>query len=213
MKTCAVGKSNKPSGFTLIELAVVILIVAVALGMVLPQASALFLRSDLKAGARRLAGAAEYARSQAMLEGRFWELSLDLDTGSFWTVAVGEAEESDPESVAKRTLPGETRILDVQKLKQEIMFSGKVVIRFQPKGLAEPSVIHLAGPKDQVQTLYIKSFNGRVEVLDGYVDKNAERIRPRQDFGATSSARRIASLVIGHWSFRSNGSFIVSSKQ
>jgi len=81
MSTCRVGRSNEPSGFTLVELAVVLVILAVILGLVLPEVSSFFFRSDLKASSRRLAGAVAYARSQAMLEGRLWELTLDLDTG------------------------------------------------------------------------------------------------------------------------------------
>jgi Tfp pilus assembly protein FimT len=76
-----------------VELAVVLVILAVILGLVLPEASSFFFRSDLKASSRRLAGAVAYARSQAMLEGRLWELTLDLDTDSFWAAAVEEGRQ------------------------------------------------------------------------------------------------------------------------
>ncbi|MGD8916425.1 MAG: hypothetical protein PVH35_07490, partial [Syntrophobacterales bacterium] len=111
------------------ELAVVLMILAVVLGLVLPEASSLLFRSDLKASSRRLAGAVSYARSQAMLEGRLWELTLDLDADSFWAAAADvdkEGVSSDLERVKKRKLAGEVRFLDVKKLPDETKRAGRV---------------------------------------------------------------------------------------
>ena len=173
MPTCRVGRSNEPSGFTLVELAVVLVILAVILGLVLPEASSFFFRSDLKASSRKLAGAVAYARSQAMLEGRIWEITLDLDTDSFWAAAVKEEDSPDQKTVKKRTLAGEVRFIDVKKLPDENKRAGRVVLHFHPKGLVEPAVIHLAGPGKQIRTLFVKPFNGRLVVREGYVEEGA----------------------------------------
>ena len=173
MPTYRVGRSNESPGFTLVELAVVLMILAVVLGLVLPEASSFLFRSDLKASSRRLAGAVSYARSQAMLEGRPWELTLDLDTASFWAAAfVKEDSSSDLDSVRKRTLAGEVRFMDVQKLPDETKRAGRVVLLFHPKGLVEPAVIHLVGPGKQIQTLFVKAFNGRLVARDGYLEES-----------------------------------------
>ena len=175
MPTCRVGRSNEPQGFTLVELAVVLLILAVVLGLVLPEASSFLFRSDLKASSRRLAGAVSYARSQAMLEGRLWELTLDLDADSFWAAAVDADKEglsSELEKVKKRKLAGEVRFLDVKKLPDETKSAGRVALNFHPKGLVEPAVIHLAGPGKQIQTIFVKAFNGRLVVRDGYLEES-----------------------------------------
>lgn len=173
MPTFKVGRSNEPFGFTLVELAVVLMILTVFLGLVLPEASSFLFRSDLKASSRRLAGAVAYARSQAMLEGRFWELTLDLDTDSFWAAAVEEDDSaSDLNKVRKRTLAGEVRFVDVQKLPDETKRAGRIALHFHPKGLVEPAVIHLAGSGKQVQTLFIKAFNGRLVVREGYLEES-----------------------------------------
>lgn len=170
MPTCRVGRSNEASGFTLVELAVVLVILAVILGLVLPEASSFFFRSDLKASSRQLAGTLAYARSQAMLEGRLWELTLDLDTDSFWAAAVDEEDAPDLTAVKKRTLAGEVRFMDVKKLPDENKRAGRVVLHFHPKGLVEPAVIHLAGPGKQIRTLFIKPFNGRLVAQEGYLE-------------------------------------------
>ena len=170
MPTCRVGRSNDPSGFTLLELTVVLIILTVVLGLVLPEASSFLFRSDMKASSRRLAGAVAYARSQAMLEGRLWELTLDLDADSFWATAVEEESSSDLDTIRKRTLAGEVRFMDVKKLPEETKRAGRVALHFHPKGLVEPAVIHLAGPGKQIQTLFVKAFNGRLVVSEGYVE-------------------------------------------
>jgi prepilin-type N-terminal cleavage/methylation domain-containing protein len=170
MPTCRVGRSNDPSGFTLLELTVVLIILTVVLGLVLPEASSFLFRSDMKASSRRLAGAVAYARSQAMLEGRLWELTLDLDADSFWAAAVAEESSSDLDTIRKRTLVGEVRFMDVKKLPEETKRAGRVALHFHPKGLVEPAVIHLAGPGKNIQTLFVKAFNGRLVVSEGYVE-------------------------------------------
>ena len=173
MPTYRAGRLNEPQGFTLVELAVVLMILAVVLGLVLPEASSFLFRSDLKASTRRLAGAVSYARSQAMLEGRPWELTLDLDTASFWATALEqEGSSTNLDTVKKRTLAGDVRFMDVKKLPDETKSAGLVVLHFHPKGLVEPAVIHLAGPGKQIQTIFVKAFNGRLLARDGYLEES-----------------------------------------
>ena len=172
MKTFSAGNSSRAAGFTLLELVVVMLILVAMLGLVLPEASSVFVRNDLKTSSRRLAGAVAYARSQAMLERVEQELTLDLDTNVFWTNPVKDSDKSDvDEPTSKQTLEGEVRFLSVKKAKNEQLNSGQVALRFQPKGLVEPAVIHLAGSGERVQTIFIKAFNGRCVIQDGYVEQ------------------------------------------
>jgi Tfp pilus assembly protein FimT len=154
----------------MLELVVVMLILTAMLGLVLPGASSVFVWDDLKTSSRRLAGAVANARSQAMLEHRVQELTLDLDGGFFWTSPMGDSDESDLEPTRKQALEGEVRFMDIRKAQNEERTSGRVALRFQPKGLAEPAVIHLVGSGERVQTLSIKPFSGRCVIQDGYVE-------------------------------------------
>jgi len=169
MRTCGAGRSSEPHGFTLLELAVVLLLLTVVLGLVLPEASSLLTDSDLRTSSRRVAGAVAEARNEAMLGGRIWELTIDLESGAFWIAPVGDAEQGGKAGPRKRTLAGQVRFLDVQKGQDESQTAGQVSIRFHPKGLVEPAVIHLGGRGDRVQTLSIKPFSGRLSIQDGYV--------------------------------------------
>ena len=169
MPTYGAGRSSEPAGFTLLELAVVLLLLVVVLGLVLPEASSLFTDSDLRTSARRLAGSVAGARNEAMLGGRIQELVIDLESGSFWIAPAGEVEEGRKPGSGKRTLAGQVRFLDIRKGEDETRNTGRVALRFHPKGLVEPAVIHLKGAGNRVRTLSIKPFNGRLSIEDGYV--------------------------------------------
>jgi hypothetical protein len=105
-----------------------------------------------------------------MLEGRFWELTLNLDTETYWTSSLEEASAVDPDTRKKRSLVGNVRFKDVQKSPGENISAGRVTLLFHPKGLAEPAVIHLASPEDRVQTVIINAFSGRTIIQEGYVE-------------------------------------------
>jgi len=175
MRTCGVGRSTDSNGFTLLELAVVLLLLTVVLGLVLPEASSLLTDSDLRTSSRRVAGAVAEARNEAMLGGRIWELAIDLESNAFWIAPVGDGEEGGTPAQAgkpgpkRRTLAGQVRFLDVRKGQDESQNTGRVSIRFHPKGLVEPAVIHLGDQGNRVRTLSIKPFSGRLSIQDGYV--------------------------------------------
>jgi general secretion pathway protein H len=169
MATYGVGRSSEPAGFTLLELAVVLFLLVLVLGLVLPEASSLLTDSDLRTSARRLAGSVAEARNQAMLGGRVWELVIDLESSSFWIGPAGEGEEAGKPGPRKQTLAGQVRFLDIRKGEDETRNAGRVALRFHPKGLVEPAVIHLKGSGDRVRTLSIKPFSGRLSIEEGYV--------------------------------------------
>ena len=90
-------------------------------------------------------------------------ITVKLAGGRFFTIP-------DSDTVKKRTLAGEVRFVDVKKLPDENKSAGRVALHFHPKGLAEPAVIHLAGPGNQIRTLVVKPFNGRLVVREGYLE-------------------------------------------
>jgi prepilin-type N-terminal cleavage/methylation domain-containing protein len=169
MPTYRAGRSSEPAGFTLLELTVVMILLLLVLGLVLPEASSLLTDSDLRTSARRLAGAVGEARNEAMLGGQIWQLVIDLESGSFWIAPAGEGKEADKPAPRKAKLVDDVRFIDIQKGQDELLTTGRVSIRFHPRGLVEPTVIHLIGPGNRVRTLSIKSFSGRLSIEDGYV--------------------------------------------
>jgi prepilin-type N-terminal cleavage/methylation domain-containing protein len=78
--------SSRQRGFTLLEIALVVAIIAILLGIAIPRLPGLG-RTDLEASADRLATTMTYLADEASLRGRIYRLTLDLDAES-WTVAA-----------------------------------------------------------------------------------------------------------------------------
>jgi len=78
-------KSGGERGFTLLEIAVTMLIVALLLAIALPRLPRIG-RTDLEASADRLAATMSYLSDEASLRGRIYRLTVDLDAED-WKVA------------------------------------------------------------------------------------------------------------------------------
>jgi len=93
MRTFSVGNMINPHrqmrrtspiglhGFTLIELMVVVLIIALFFGLVLPNLPSLVSSTQLKRDARRIAAEVRYANDRAAMKERNYVMAIDLETG------------------------------------------------------------------------------------------------------------------------------------
>ena len=174
VKIVTEGRASWPdsssSGFTLIELAVVLAILAVVLGLTVNLVESAFYGNDLKSSLRRLQGIVNAVRYEAMLDGRSYELVIETHSMSqpgrsqYWTVPVSETE---PEgSIRKRFVfrPGSARLVRVETESQKSTDSSSARLRFSSNGLAEPARFHiLAG--GQAHVLVQEPFITRLEVL------------------------------------------------
>lgn len=76
---------HREQGFTLLELALTLVVVSILLTLAVPRLPSLG-RTDLEASADRLASTMTWLSDEASLRGRIYRLTLDLETES-WEVA------------------------------------------------------------------------------------------------------------------------------
>jgi type II secretion system protein H len=81
------GREVRHSGFTLIELVLVMVIVAILAGMLAPSIAAFGTGRSTDNLGRRIVGLAQYARTAAISEGRTYRLNFDNNLKSFWLTA------------------------------------------------------------------------------------------------------------------------------
>jgi prepilin-type N-terminal cleavage/methylation domain-containing protein len=158
------------AGFTLIELSIVILIIAIVARIAIPRLRSLT-GAELTATTRRLANTTRYLYEEAALRGTVLTLYLDLDRQEYWVAHVdddtGDVVE-DTDVLGRRVrLPPDVRIANVTVPGIGKFEEGVVPTRFYPEGYADRSVIALADEEGHSYTLRIDPIRGRAEISEG----------------------------------------------
>jgi len=162
------------AGFTLLEISLVLLIMAVVLMLAVPRLRDPG-RAELMAQSKRLVNIFKLLRSEAVLNGYAYRLNYDLNAQRYWVTADASADLGDfvhelgqlargtqlkePVAIADIVLP-----TLAGKVNQ-----GQIYTVFYPDGSVDPTVIHLATPRE-AYTLWLNPMNGRLNIAAGYHD-------------------------------------------
>ena len=175
MRISKAGVCRDERGFTLVELAMVILVLGIVMAMVMPRFTGTLERQQLRSTINVVHGTVRYLQAYAALTKRVYRLTFDLDR-QVMSVCHYEGEICTPEAsreLRDYVLPANVRILDVVSPQGTKTRAGEAATHFHPTGLAEPSIIHLVTDSNQKATLVIEPFAGRVKVFDDYVEQKA----------------------------------------
>ena len=175
MQTLRVGVCHDERGFTMVELAMVILVLSIVMAMVMPRFAGTLERQQLRSTINVVHGTVRYLQAHAALTKRVYRLTFDLDR-QVMSVCYFEGETCRPETsreLREYVLPANVRVLDVVSPQGTKTREGEAVTHFHPTGLAEPSIIHLITDSNQKATLMIEPLAGRVKVFDDYVEQKS----------------------------------------
>jgi general secretion pathway protein H len=163
------------TGFTLIELSLVLFIIGLLMVVLVPQFGSLE-SARLESSARRLAALARYLSAEAALKGRVYRLNYDLDQGIYSVMVLAASQDaaefipdSSPFSRPVQLLPP-IAFADVRLPSTGRVNTGQVATHFYPQGYADPAVIHLRNKQARVVTIIVPPLTGEVGVYEGYVD-------------------------------------------
>jgi general secretion pathway protein H len=169
MPTSTAGNWNNESGFTLIELTIVVLLLGLFSVLVVPRLPGIG-EDGLKSSSRRIAGTVKYFFNEAALSGRPHRLEYNLDAGTFRVRRIeagGEVVELGGTGREQR-LRGDVRFKDIVIPARGSFSHGEVTTMIQPVGWLEETVVHLEEEGGRAMTLRIMPFTGTTEVFDGY---------------------------------------------
>jgi Tfp pilus assembly protein FimT len=161
------------SGFTLLEITLVVIIMSVVFALVIPRLRDPG-RAELEAQSHHLVLTFRLLRSEAVLNGSAYRLNYDLDQQRYW-VSPGDASVDlaqfahDIGALARGTrLERPVAIVDVvlPTLAGKVQ-QGQIYTVFYPDGSVDPTVIHLANGRD-AYTLWLNPMNGRLNMDAGY---------------------------------------------
>jgi prepilin-type N-terminal cleavage/methylation domain-containing protein len=172
MRISKAGAYNN-AGFTLIELAMVILVIGIVSAIAMPRFGGLLERQQMRRTINAIRGYARYLQAYAASEKCVYALTFDLDQQVLSTASVPTLEcPGQTRRLPDYVVPSTVRILDVVTPENEKFGEGQVPTLFFPNGFVQPSVIHLGGIGVEPVTLMIEPLTGRIQVFDGYVERH-----------------------------------------
>jgi general secretion pathway protein H len=164
------GVKRGESGYTLIELSVVVLLAGMMLFLAVPRIRDSMLSDGLKTATRRLVGASREIRTEAVREQVDYLLHLDLAHPGFLVYSADTTPEKLSEIRKKASaFPDGVTIAGFQRPGKERQTDGDAEIRFYRQGYVDPVVLHLK-KDDRVFTVVFHPFMNKIVVYEKNVD-------------------------------------------
>jgi prepilin-type N-terminal cleavage/methylation domain-containing protein len=190
---------NSQSGFSLVEILIVIAIIAL-MGLVAVASISNIFRFSLNNSTRELASNIRSSANSSLITGRVYRLVYDLDEQQYWVEAgppdfllTAEDQERDRRirndnkqeekptlfrldrsiNRSKNDLPGGVRFIDVSTQQfREPITDGLAYTHFFPHGLTEQTLIRMEDDQGNEVSLTISALLGKTRVITGHVERN-----------------------------------------
>ncbi len=158
-------------GFSLVEIAVVVLIAGMAVLAAAPVFRDVLPGGRLESGARRLSAVFNRLYNEAVFTGEYHSLRINLEDGSY--AAFAELPDSEPEALsgAGGRLPEGIFFSDADVAGSKYS-DGVARINFAPYGAVDPSVVRISDGDGRILSLVIEGYTGRTRVVEGYVSED-----------------------------------------
>jgi type II secretion system protein H len=172
---------KRQAGFTLIEIMLVVMIIAVMTGISMPLMKGTFQSARIKAASREVAGFLRLARNTAVLRERPCEIRFNLEKDQYWLVLLDEnANEEDLNKRQERRERQELKIgedaASVHELPKDVHFaviySGASVT--EDKKL--PRVIYYADGSSTPATIVVQDKKKRAFNIEVYQTTGMARV-------------------------------------
>ena len=157
-------KRSGETGFTIIELVIVLVIAGVLLFFALPTFQNVHFFSNPENALGKTIQLIDSLKRKAMTDGRDYVMHVDIAAGLIWV--SDDAMDQETMKAAREKgirFPGDTRLLDVEFPGAMPLASDDIRIRFRRQGYSDMALIHLQAEEGDV-TLKIEPFLSRVEL-------------------------------------------------
>jgi prepilin-type N-terminal cleavage/methylation domain-containing protein len=163
-------KYRSHTGFTLIEIAVVVLLIGITLLFAAPRLPDSLLTDPSKSASRWVILTVKSLKEQSVREHKQFTLHADIAANRFWSTSESMTEEEKQAAEEKSyRLPDALNLVDVEYPDGEKMSSGQVDIRFYDRGYSDRAMLHISDGENKI-SLQIEPFLSRVKYYDSYVE-------------------------------------------
>ncbi len=168
---------SRTSGFTLIELIVVIVVIGLVMGLAITRMDFMVPKYKIRGAARGVAFHIKRARFQAVSTGKEVYIKYDLSRGRYWLLVAfpktdEEAEEVPDEfeysEVMRKKLPDGIRFVNVIAGADQVYSDGIATIRLSPFGSSNHVIVNLQDDGDKKMSLKVNGFTGAVSFYKGH---------------------------------------------
>lgn len=163
---------KRESGFTLIELVVVVTLISIMLVMAVPSMRETLLTDSLNSTAAKLIGTVKSSRNSAVREQQSYLLHFDNGERRIWSEkekATDLAEDDKHAASSELALPPTVTIQDIWTKSAGLAEGELVTLWISKQGYMDETFIHLS-EEERVVTLYFSPFLATVKVFDDYID-------------------------------------------
>ncbi len=177
ISTTGSSTESENSGFTLLELLVVMALAAMMISFAVPNIRSALYTDPLKSTARRLTGLVAEAGQDAVATHTPRLLVYDAAKRTFrLETAAGENGDSGKAS-SRLAVPEAVQVTDIMSVHGGTRSSGRMEIRFSSQGYVDKTLIHLRDDDGREMTLVLSPFLGVSRILAGYLDLESDQVR------------------------------------
>jgi prepilin-type N-terminal cleavage/methylation domain-containing protein len=167
-ETTGHGPSSRNSGFTLIELIVVIALLGLMLFFSLPRLQNNPFLDDTKKSARWLISKVQTLKESAIRDQKQYVLHFDLDSGNVWeTNETMTPEDIESAAIDSYVLPDDLQIIDIEYPTAGKISSGQAKIIFYKAGYTNKALVHMQDG-DTYLSFLIEPFLSDVQFFEKY---------------------------------------------
>lgn len=162
---------KQTSGFTLIELIVVIALLSIMLAFAIPRFESGMLTDSNKKVTRWFMNQVQLLRQNSLKSRKVFILNISPDEGKMWVTDDDMTEEAlEAASANAYSLPEDIRVKGVLYPDGEKISFGSARIRFYKEGYSDKVIIHTEDDDNNPMSLLIEPFLPKIKVYEEHVD-------------------------------------------
>jgi prepilin-type N-terminal cleavage/methylation domain-containing protein len=164
----SISAVNFRGGFTLIEIAVVILLISILLLVAVPRLPDSPLTDQTRKTKRWIILKVQDLKGRAVRDQKTYTLHIGIDANRLWFTSAEMPEEIREQAEENAfELDQELRVIDVEYPGGLTVSSGRAEVNFYPKGYSDRAIIHMANDEAQFG-FQIEPFLSNVKMLDDH---------------------------------------------